>query len=245
MPEIAALCPSFNRPRLLGQAIAMFQAQTLDDAELIVLEDSGVFSRSFAGPRWRVVVSDTPLPTVGSKRNLLATMTDAPYLAVMDDDDIYLPDWLAAMRRALSRSSWVRPSQALEWDAPGVLGRYRTAGEGRDDHCYGGQWGYRRGAFLASGGYPTTGSGDDMAWAAVMAQHCGPSGDSICRRFPKPQYVYQREQTGSWHTGRMGAGLSGVAAVHAMPRASADEFVIQLPAHYDAPIPDTIQPRRW
>lgn len=244
MPKIAALCPSYNRPRLLGHAIAMFLEQTFDDAELVVLEDSGIFQKSFCGARWRVVVSD-PYPTVGAKRNALATMTDARYLAVMDDDDLYLPDWLAAMRRALKRAAWVRPSQALEWDAPGVLGRYLTHGTNRKDYCYGGQWGYRREDFLASGGYPEIGSGDDMAWADLMTRHSGPSGDSICSQYPLPQYVYQREQTGSWHTGRMGAGQTGVAAVHALPRASADEFKIELPPHYHAPIPDTVQPRKW
>jgi hypothetical protein len=243
-PQIAVLCPSYNRPRLLGHAIAMFEAQRFLDAEMIALEDSGAFPRDREGTRWKIVTTSTKIKTVGAKRNLLATMTAAPYLAVMDDDDIYLPWWLESLAHALDRYLWVRPTQALEWSRAGEVYRCLTHGARDRDPCYGGQWAYRRETFLASPQYPLIGNGDDGVFGYRMRRMFGQSGDSICPEYPDPFYVYQRQQTQSWHASEMGDGTAGLRAIHALPQ-SQDEFKIELPDHYHVTIPTELLPRPW
>jgi hypothetical protein len=223
----------------------MFEAQTLTDSELIILEDSGVFPRNVSGRNWRLITTSEKFPSVGAKRNAMVAMTTAPYIAVTDDDDLYLPHWLASTAHALSKHQWVRPSQALEWDAPGRLGRYTTNTKGQTDYYYGGQWSYRKDAFERTGGYPLVGNGDDCDWLPKIMKLAGPSGDSICPEFPTPFYVYQREQSQSWHASEMGPGLQGIHRIHAMPRQSIDDFKIELPEHYNAEIPAELKPRKW
>jgi hypothetical protein len=242
----------------------MYEAQRYPDKELVILEDSGVFGDATIRDRtshWTLISTTTRYPSVGTKRNVLATMTDAPLLAVADDDDWYLPWHLEAAVEALRDRCWARPTQALEWDAPDRLGRYYThaswalerfaagtaAARESLDCCYGAQWSYRRAEFLQSGGYPERhGNGDDTEWARIMYRHAGHSSDPISARYPRPSYVYSRDHSHSWHASALGNGTAGLKALQAMPRRSVDEFVIRLPPGYNTTeIPELIQARKW
>jgi glycosyltransferase involved in cell wall biosynthesis len=265
--KAAFLCPAYNRPRLLGHLIAMFQTQHYPDRELVILEDSGVFGAEATiqdqDHHWRIVSTDRRYESVGAKRNALARMTDAEVLLPVDDDDWYFPWHIDAAVEALSGDRpWAQPRQALEWDQPGQLGRYWVYGEpvrrrlnGLDpttandayDCCYGGQWSYRRAEFLASGGYPEQrGNGDDTQWCRAMFKRFGPSADTISRRLPDPSYVYSRDQSGSWHASELGPGTAPLQKLADLPRASMSEFKIELPAGYrEAIIPRETKPRKW
>ena len=267
MRTTAMLCPAYNRPRLLGHLIAMFCAQRYPAKELVILEDSGIFGVDHIirddQANWRIISTDQRYPSVGAKRNALAKMTDAEILLVADDDDWYLPWHIPAAVEALSGNQyWAQPSQALEWDHPGTLGRYYVYGDpvrarfrngvprnfcDATDCCYGGQWSCTRKAFLQSGGYPVgIGNGDDTHWGQEMFKRFGPAADPLNRQYPDPSYVYSRDQSGSWHASELGLGTDPLKSLAKLPRATLDEFKIELPAGYfDVTIPVQVQSRKW
>jgi len=261
--KAAFLCPAYNRPNLLGNLIAMFLAQDYPDKEMVILEDSGIWGdQTIQGDGWKLVSQTQRILSVGAKRNRLVEMTDAEAIIVADDDDWYFPWHITALVTALNHRPWVQPRQALEWNSPGVLGRYWVFGErvrrqcpdgnpktpsDAIDCCYGGQWGYLRNAFLKSGGYPEgRGNGDDTIWGQCMFTKYGPSADSISRAHPHPAYVYSRDMSGSWHASDLGPGTAPLKQLDQLPRASVDDLAIELPVGYlTTPIPDAVQPRKW
>ncbi len=243
-PKIAALCPTYNRPRLLGQMIRLFELQDYPNCELIILDDAGQY-----GPRegdgWRIVSTTKRYPSVGAKRNALVKLTDAEYLAAWDDDDIYLPWALSACAHAMDRGKWIRPSQILEWGGPQSWRRCKTHTDG-GDYAYGGAWAYRREFFLATGGYPEHyGNGDDWEWANATIRRFGQSTDTICEEFPDPYYVYSRSHSQSWHAGEMGSN-GGHKTIGEMALVDPAELKIGLLEDYlSIPIPERLERRVW
>lgn len=241
--KIAALCPTYNRPRLLGQMIKMFELQDYPNRELIVLDDANQYGNR-EGDRWRIISVAERYRSVEAKRNAMAQLTDADFLAVWDDDDIYLPWALSACVHALAHRAWVRPSQVLEWEGPGKWKRCRSHTLGREDFCYGGCWAYRREWFLSTGGYPEAhGNGGDWKWATTQAKLV-PSGDTICAEYPDPYYCYSRDQSGSWHASELGQGESGYESLINTPREDPGELQIELLEDYPSiTIPAELHPR--
>ena len=115
-PTIAALCPTYNRPRLLGQAIAMFLVQDYPHKWFAALDDSGIFDslEMPLPPKVTLLSTGQRSKSVGAKRNYLAKLTTVDYIAVWDDDDIYLPWHLSAAVEALGKRCWAQPRHALD-----------------------------------------------------------------------------------------------------------------------------------
>jgi len=263
LPKIAALCPSYNRPNLLGQAIAMFMAQDYPNKELIILEDSGIFDgRDVHGENWRLVSTSDRYVSVGAKRNALIAMTDAPLIASWDDDDWYLPRHLSAAVNALQTGLYCQSRQALEWHRAGVpyrtwtvsLSILKKLNDGikltpREcwDVCYGGQWSFQKHTVLRAGGYPAAiGNGDDTDLCRRMGIMFGNSVDAICPDFPDPTYVYSRNQSGSWHASELGPGTDPLKKLASLPRQNPDDLRIELPNGYnDIKMPKDIRVRAW
>lgn len=115
---IVALCPTFRRPNLAGNAAACFLAQKIDlPHKLIIWEDGGALKAGRYGSVQ--VVTSGRFPNLGAKYNALAKLAiteyNADYLAVWEDDDIYLPHYLEAHILALTQSgaAWSKPSRVL------------------------------------------------------------------------------------------------------------------------------------
>lgn len=264
VPHITAICASYNRPKLLGQAVAMFLAQDHPNRDLIILEDSGIFGeQTLSGFGWQMRSTKKRFSCVASKRNWIAKTAPGEYLAVWDDDDWYFPWHLSAAAAALEYAPWVQPRAALEWERDNTLSAYYVFGEpmrercptgptsARDacDCCYGAQWSYRRAQFLKTGGYPEGyGNGEDGRWSGEMYSRFGPSADPLAHGFP-PSYVYSRARSGSWHGSEMGPGMAYQFKIGRMPKANSKDFVIRLPDGYErwtkANVPTNPKPRKW
>jgi len=108
--------PTFNRPEMLGRAVASVFAQTFQDFELIVVDDGsgGALGRTPAPPRdERVcVVRHDVNRGAAAARNSGIRIARGRYVTFLDDDDEYLPTFLAATRDALAGAP---PSVGLTW----------------------------------------------------------------------------------------------------------------------------------
>lgn len=270
MTKIDCICASYNRPALLGNAIAMFLKQDIKDSHLWILEDSGIFGdKVIDGGRWTIVSTTKRYPCVGSKRNALMRMCESDYVCNVDDDD-HLFGWhLSAAYNALHYAPYSLPSQAMEFKVvDGKVGLIRcyTLGEpvrarlvdGKpqtfqdcSDTCYGAQFAWRKSAMLSVGGYPEGyGNGEDTALVAKMFRKFGPPSDPLRNPdYSKPSYIYTRDMSGDIHGSECrGERMAYMAEFAKQPRRNPDDFVVKLPDLYDwalANIPETTQPRAW
>lgn len=194
MKKITAFCLTYNRPVQLGRVVECFNRQTYQNREMIILDDAGMYPSQPSGDRWRVVSVPDRFGSMCEKRNACAALArDADYLAVTDDDDIYLPHWLESLANGLDKHRWVQPTEAYEFDGHTITRTETFNRQAPQFKAHHGQWAYRREAFLEVGGYPP-GADDDLI-AKFLRQRIGPSGDSICPEYPEPFYIYSRETT--------------------------------------------------
>lgn len=100
-PLVSVIVPAYGVATMLGEALASLQAQRWPHWEAIVVDDgapddvAGAF-RPFAGdPRFRLLCTDNG--GLATARNRGVAASRAPYVALLDGDDIYEPDYLERM----------------------------------------------------------------------------------------------------------------------------------------------------
>jgi len=145
MPVISIATPSYGRHRLLERQHAVVTAQSEQDFEWLILDDSPEPSPYFLGlsdPRIRYTHRPARM-SIGAKRNWLAEQAQAPVIAHFDDDDYYAPGYLKTMLAHMARngadmvkfSAWyvysTRHNQLAYWDTNIWTGlHYRIAQDG-------------------------------------------------------------------------------------------------------------------
>jgi glycosyltransferase involved in cell wall biosynthesis len=143
MPSVSIITPSHGRPTLLERQHSIVAAQTVDDFEWLILDDSPQPCAYFAtldDPRVRYHHHAGEKMLVSIKRNWLCERATAPVIAQFDDDDYYAPHYLATMLERLERegtdlvklSGWFVYSALLRrlgwWDTTNLLGLHFTFG---------------------------------------------------------------------------------------------------------------------
>jgi GT2 family glycosyltransferase len=105
---VAVVVPAYNHAPFLAEAIESVLSQDPPPAELVVVDD-GSEDDSFEvaraalertrGTRTRLVRQENAGAAVAINRGV--SMSDAPFVAVLNDDDVYLPGRLAALYATL------------------------------------------------------------------------------------------------------------------------------------------------
>jgi glycosyltransferase involved in cell wall biosynthesis len=104
-PLFTVVMPSYNTARLVGSAIKSVLAQTCGDFELIVVDDGSTddtaaqIRRFEADPRVRGVRRENGGPAAA--RNTGIERATGEYVSFLDSDDLWMPNYLEAMERAL------------------------------------------------------------------------------------------------------------------------------------------------
>jgi glycosyltransferase involved in cell wall biosynthesis len=112
-PEVSVVIPTRQRPALVPRAVRSALAQSLPDLEVVVVVDGPDDStaQALAGiddPRLRIV----QLPESGgapSARNAGARQARGHWVALLDDDDEWLPDKLATQLELAKNSPYPLP----------------------------------------------------------------------------------------------------------------------------------------
>ncbi|OHV07741.1 glycosyltransferase family 2 protein [Kushneria phosphatilytica] len=113
MPKVTVLIPVWNRERYLAAAIDSVLAQTFEDFELLIIDDGSTdrslgIARSYADSRIRIVCNETNLGNTATRNRGLA-LARGQYLALLDSDDVAMPQRLAHQVAFLE----AQPSYAL------------------------------------------------------------------------------------------------------------------------------------
>jgi glycosyltransferase involved in cell wall biosynthesis len=112
-PRVSVVIPTAGRPRLVVRAVESALAQTMREIEVLVVIDgpdrmTASALEPIADPRLRVIQRphrDGP----GAARNTGAGATAAPWIAFLDDDDLWAPEKLAVQLVAAEGSSLAHP----------------------------------------------------------------------------------------------------------------------------------------
>lgn len=103
MPKISVIIPTYNRAPFVTEAIDSVLAQTFRDYELIVVDDGSTDNTKDVllpyGERIRYIYQ--PNSGVGAARNAGIRCAVGEWLAFLDSDDLWLPEYLSCqMERA-------------------------------------------------------------------------------------------------------------------------------------------------
>lgn len=98
---VSVIIPAYGRPAYLQQAIDSVLSQTVNDLEVIVVDDASPTPLEVRDDqRVRVVRLDSNLGPAGA-RNVGVASSHGSILAFLDDDDLWLPDRLVGVEEAL------------------------------------------------------------------------------------------------------------------------------------------------
>ncbi|WP_442864376.1 glycosyltransferase family A protein [Aurantiacibacter sp. MUD11] len=104
--------PAYGVAHLLGEALESLQAQTLTDWECVVVDDGAPDDVAAAVAPFledsRITFLQTDNAGVSTARNRAIAATSAPYIALLDGDDMIRPDYLARTTAALDADPQAR-----------------------------------------------------------------------------------------------------------------------------------------
>lgn len=124
MPKLSIIMPAYNVRNFIGEAIESIMAQTLDDWELIIVNDGSTDSTpdvagKFAQVDSRIKFFDLPHRGVSEARNFGMKHTTGGYIHFMDSDDALLSDFYEKMVSVLD------DNPTLDFVTSGYLMEYR------------------------------------------------------------------------------------------------------------------------
>ena len=114
-PDFSVIVPTYGRPEYLDRAIESILSQSLQDFEIVVVDDCSPapVSPSSTDPRIRLIRAKQNGGPAAA-RNLGVEHARGRYLAFLDDDDIWLQSRLALAREGLRQAP-----VAVCWQYPG------------------------------------------------------------------------------------------------------------------------------
>ena len=83
--------PTFGRADYVAESIAMFLEQDYPNKELIIVNDCPGQTLEGRFPNVRIINSPARWQHLGDKRNHAIELSNGEFIAVWDDDDVYLP----------------------------------------------------------------------------------------------------------------------------------------------------------
>ncbi|HZG40546.1 MAG TPA: glycosyltransferase family 2 protein [Nodosilinea sp.] len=112
-PLITIIIPTYNRPQFLPQAVQSALAQTLEDLEVLVVDDGSSIPVDLPpNPRLRILRLPENKGTAAA-RNAGARAAKGRYISYLDDDDQLLPHMVEVSLKALQNSDLPQPIAVL------------------------------------------------------------------------------------------------------------------------------------
>jgi glycosyltransferase involved in cell wall biosynthesis len=131
MVNVDVIMPTFNRAHLIGDAIESVLAQTFPNWRLVVVDDGSTDNtqgviEDYGYDDGRICIIRDTHHGVCHARNVGVSVTDAPYVAFLDSDNVWLPRFLERMLMALPPGKMLAYSGQnliLLDDAERIIGR--------------------------------------------------------------------------------------------------------------------------
>ena len=222
LPLISCIMPTYGRPQYVHESVKMFLDQDYPTKELVVLNDCAGQLFRCELPQVRVVNVSQRFATLGEKRNECIRQARGEYLAIWDDDDVYLPWRLSYSLEQLLRwgTDFYRPADFLAYWGEDFL---------HDNQVVPGWLSHptallRKGLWDRVGGYPARDVGEDAEFFARIHNHL----DKEFIKYPihsSDRFMILRGKSQYRHMS-IGGGLDPLDTVagdyHVLPRPIAD-----------------------
>jgi len=122
--EVAVIIPAFNCGAYLDQALASVAGQTVPPSAVVVVDDCSEDDTTARARRWQdrlpiEVIRQEQNRGPGAARHCAIQASTAPLLAMLDADDLFLPDHLECMAATHAVAPGLVSTQELSW-SPGV-----------------------------------------------------------------------------------------------------------------------------
>lgn len=98
MPKFSVVIPVYNKARFLAETLDSVVKQRFEDIEVLLLDDGStdnsyeIMESYTRDPRFRIFQQENR--GVSASRNYLIEKASAPYIALLDADDLWHPDYL-------------------------------------------------------------------------------------------------------------------------------------------------------
>ena len=107
-PEISVVISTYNRPQLLQRAVNSVLNQTFRNFEIVVVDDHSDKLPNLVLPKGETRVTPIRLPfNTGYQtrpKNVGIMCSKGKYIAYLDDDNVYLPDHLETLHKAITKT---------------------------------------------------------------------------------------------------------------------------------------------
>ncbi|WP_428152340.1 glycosyltransferase family 2 protein [Brevundimonas sp.] len=110
MQPVSVIVPTMRRPESLERALRSLFVQTAPMASIVVVDNDpsatarDTVTRLTADSPCPLIYRHEPRPGVATARNAGLSMTNAPLIAFLDDDEAASPTWLACLLAALDQT---------------------------------------------------------------------------------------------------------------------------------------------
>lgn len=128
----SVVMPAFNAERTLGDSVRSVLAQTRSDLELIIVDDGSTDATWELAEGW--AAEDMRVRTIRQRnagpsaaRNTGIAVAAGEYVAFLDSDDLWMPDYAAEMSAALDREPEAGFAHTDAWLFEEANGRIRSS----------------------------------------------------------------------------------------------------------------------
>jgi glycosyltransferase involved in cell wall biosynthesis len=109
VPVVSVVIPAYNASRWIAKTVACVQSQTIEDIEIIVVDDGSTddtwrIVTELAAADRRIVPVQQANGGVARARNAGLALVRSPYVALLDADDLWHPTRLEAHLKAFAQS---------------------------------------------------------------------------------------------------------------------------------------------
>ena len=126
-PAVSVIIPAFRASRDIAEALTSVFAQTFADFEVVLVDDgspdAAELETAIAPFRSRIHFITQPNQGAGAARNTAIRASTGRFLAFLDADDRWLPDFLAPRKPRAQRADLRRGCGTLEYPRTGLLRR--------------------------------------------------------------------------------------------------------------------------
>jgi glycosyltransferase involved in cell wall biosynthesis len=160
-PDVSVIIPAYNTSQYIAATIQSILAQTYTSFEIVIVNDGSTdtpaMERALAPFRDRIIYLVQENRGIAVARNLALSVARGRYVALLDSDDVWEPDYLAVQVAALEAD----PTLAVVYPNALIVGDHPHAGRTYREIC------------------PSRGP---ATFQAILTQRCQPFISALIRR---------------------------------------------------------------
>ena len=172
--SVSVIIPTWNGERYLGTALDSVFAQTIQPLEVIVIDDGSTDNTADVARAYPVHLELCTHQGAAAARNTGVTLARGDYIALLDCDDLWLPEKLELQLQTFAQVPelgvvFTAVQQFISRDTPEVKNQVQFVPEAQLLPSTSALMA-RREAFDVAGLFPLLHSGDVMLWLARVGQ---------------------------------------------------------------------------